>query len=157
MDSKKRKLISRTWLLVVALSVASCESDSVSIVGTWEYQDSGNGPFAFDHSAFLTDGRKCVITYFFENTDLEIVAFLNTWRIENGVIITTYGPNTSPYTSEGYVMRDRIKKLDSDYLAVVMDEQPPSDVVDKFVRLDTDPERVCELASAIVENGGVNL
>ncbi|MFK8031303.1 MAG: hypothetical protein AB8G18_13790 [Gammaproteobacteria bacterium] len=115
-----------------------------SIVGSWELQDSGEGDYFFTHVGFTTDGVKCVMVYEETQTGVAVLAYLNTYKVVNGVIVTTYGKSNEG-VPEGEVMRDRIDLLNAEKMHSVM-IQPPDPQIEKHIRLpDVDPQRICGL------------
>jgi len=139
-------------LILLILASASYAKPGVSdkdLIGVWEQKYDGVGAFWFSHTAFLEDGRKCVLSYWFNSvSEMEIDYYLNSFKVENNQIITTYGFSSTELVSTGFVMRDRIEAMKDDQLTLLMLE-PQGENLEFYQRLsDVDPESICK----VVEN-----
>ena len=131
---------------------SGCDGTQPPIEGVWELQDGGSGPYSFTQFSLTSDGRKCVVTFDSIESEVITTAYLNRWEVIDGVLVTTYGPNTSGSMPPGYVMHDRIDALTEDQLELFM-IKPAGWAPELHRKLPAvDPERICELAKKIVSD-----
>lgn len=145
-------------LLLVAFNINGCASlykneDSFSqkIIGSWFLMDHGyKDSYTISLIAFTKDGRKCVVgtDYNLDHQGITDTTYWdNTWRIEDGYLITTVTQDSGRHLSPGYVIRDKILLLHNQQMNVLMETD--SDYVpslEKHVKLEgEDPARICEI------------
>lgn len=100
--------------------------------------------------AFTKDGRKCVVGTdynLYEGGKTETTYWDNTWKIENGYLLTTIRKDSGGFLKPGRVIRDKILLMKDERMNVLMETE--SDYVpslEKHVRLEgEDPSRICEI------------
>lgn len=143
-------------ILTLLITLAGCSTlptdQTSALVGVWTLQDFGDPSerYSFTHLALGEDGRRCTLTFEALEDRTETNAYISTWTIEDGAIVTTYGPNTADF-EEGFVLRDRIDAFEDETLELFMIE-PQGRRVERHRRLpNVSVDRVCQVAADIIE------
>ena len=137
-----------------AIVLSACASTEVKIkpedqiVGVWHLKDYGTGNYEYSQLGFTSSGRKCVVSVSIDDNGIpELDYYDNTWKINNGVLESTVGNSPSSSLPKGFIIRDNIKKLNTNELVVQMDGYDTP--LEKHQKLyGVNPERICQ----IVEN-----
>lgn len=118
-------------------------------VGAWILQDYGSGPYEFSQIGFLSNGRKCVMTFEIDKYGpIKINYYDNTWKVEKGFLVTTTGKNTSKWSKPGVIFKDKIISLSRDKMNLLFISEEDSFIgrEEKHVKFtEVTPERICEI------------
>lgn len=145
------RLVCISVLFVVLTSCYSTESPksfkSTDLVGTWELKFDGVYPYWFSQIGFTEDGRKCVLSYEFNNSgQVSVDYYLSKYKVEDGYIYSEIAFSSTPYVRAGEVIKDRIDVLARDYFEVLMVGPLPGATTEKHQRLsDVSPEALCKI------------
>jgi len=155
--------MNRLFLLLAALVLTSCtatqkssEYSSEQLQGVWTLKYNGQGNYSFSQLAFTSDGRKCVLAYDFDRAgNISMDYYLNSFVIEDGVLITEVGFSSTQYLPAGYIIKDRIDRITSNEFDVFM-IQPAGSLPEKHQRLSgVDPEAICKVVSGYAHNKSI--
>lgn len=125
-----------------------------NILGVWHLKDYGYGAYQYAQLAFLSNGRKCVVSVQFDyKGEPEINYYDNTWILEDDVVVTTVGKSPTKSLPEGYIIRDHIKLIDDNNLHLLMESKTEFvPRLEKHQKLDgVDPIRICEIVESKVQ------
>ena len=138
-------------ILIFIIFLTSCAStqqveEEPTLVGVWSLKYDGNGAYWFSQIAFTKNGKKCVLSYNFDQKgNVEMDYYLNDYKIVDGVLITEVVFSSTPYLPSGYIIRDRIDYLGKDTLDLFMIE-PEGTIVEKHQKLQgVKPSSICQV------------
>ena len=118
------------------------------IVGVWHLKDYGTGNYSYSQLGFTTNGRKCVIAVTMNNLgEAQFDYYDNTWKIQDGVLLSKVGNSPSSSLPKGYLIKDNIQLLNQNEFIVKMEsEYGFESPLEKHQKLHgVSPERICEI------------
>lgn len=116
------------------------------ILGVWHLKDFDDNGYSFSQIAYLNGGKKCEISLDFNlNGNHKINYYLNTWKIENGLLISTVEDSKIPHIPKGDVITDVIHKLTPNKLVVLMDSDFTPEIEDHQKISGEDPNLICSI------------
>ncbi len=144
------------FFVFALLTVTPAEISTAKIVGVWSLKYDSHGRYWFDQIAFTEDGQKCILSFEFNDAgETQTTYWLNNYRIEQDVLITEVIYSTTEFLPKGTVIRDRLLKLDSKVLALVMVEPLFNLQTESHVRLSgVEPEALCKVVQAYADSHG---
>jgi hypothetical protein len=132
----------RILMLVYFFLISGCsfsKLNSVSesdLIGAWELLYDGNGDYWFSHVGFNSAGEKCTISYNFDNnTSISISYFLSSFNVEDGEMRVKVISSTSPYITEGEVIKDKLISYSPEKFEMQMFFPIFNDSIDRFIKL----------------------
>ena len=150
------------FILIFTFFLFSCTStqknkEEPSLIGVWSLKYDGNGTYWFSQIAFTKNGKKCVLSYNFDQKgNVAMDYYLNDYEIVDGVLVTEVVFSSTPYLPAGYIIRDRIDLMGDDTLELFMIE-PEGTVVEKHQKLHgVNPNSICQVVRNFAYNKQIN-
>lgn len=120
---KKIVLIFLLSCIVSCTNVAAPGFVEAPLLGVWYLKDTDRPGLVFSQIAYIHGGKKCEISMEFNVYGTYSVDYwINTWKVEDGLLISTIEDSSVPYMQKGELIVDAIMKLTQDELIVLMEE-----------------------------------